>query len=139
MTTNRKLKVVTFRLGGIDYQCQLQKWNMKNNTQDGERFYTFCGADSSGEFREDAEPDYALELSFFSDWKTNGISDYLIVNDQLTVLFYLDHHPDILGEHVRWTGSCKIKAPDVGGEARTTEKSDCVLPILGKPTYARIS
>lgn len=138
MTTNRKLKIITFRLSGVDFQCQLQKWNLANNTEDGEKFYTFCGPGTEGEFREDAEPDYALELTFFSDWRSAGISDYLVLNDQVTVAFYLDHHPDIIGEHVRWTGSCKIKAPNVGGEARTTEMTEVTLPVIGKPTYARI-
>lgn len=135
---NRKLKIITFTLGGNQFQCQLQSWTMNNGTEDGERFYTFCGGGSEGEFREDAEPDYSLELTFFSDWKLNGVSDYLTANDQQTVAFQLDHHPDIPGEYVRWTGSVKIKAPSVGGEARTTEKTEVTLPVIGKPTYARV-
>lgn len=138
MTTNRKLKIVTFRLSGVDFQCQLSSWKMINNTEDGEKFYTFCGPGPEGEFREEAEADYSLELKFFSDWTLAGISSYLTVNDQLIAAFYLDHHPDIIGEHVRWTGSCKIKAPTVGGEARTTEMTEVTLPVIGKPTYTRI-
>lgn len=135
---SRKLKIVTFTLAGISFQCQLQKWKLNNNTEDGERFYTFCGGGPEGEFREDAEPDYALEMTFFSDWRSAGISDYLTVNDQLTVAFLLDHHPDIVGEHVKWTGSVKVKAPPVGGDARKTEMTEITLPVIGKPVYTRI-
>lgn len=138
VTQSRKLKIVTFSLAGITFQCQLQKWNIKNNSPDGEKFYTFCGPGPEGEFREDAEPDYSLEMTFFSDWRSAGISDYLTVNDLAVVAFLVDHHPDIVGEHVKWTGSCKIKAPDAGGEARKTEMTEITIPIIGKPTYTRI-
>lgn len=141
MTTpikSRKLKIITFTLDGNEFQCQLSSWKVTNNTEDGERFYTFCNDTSDGgEFREDAEPQYALELKFFSDWRSGGISDYLVVNDLLVVGFTLDHLPDIVGEHVRWVGNVKIKAPTVGGDARTTEVTEVTLQVIGKPTYSR--
>lgn len=137
-TNHRKLKLLTFMLGGNTFQCQLQNWQLINNTEDGERFYTFCGPDETGEFREDAEPDWALQFNAFADWKLNGLSDYLTANDQVTVAFQLDHHVGIAGEQVRWTGSVKLKAPSVGGDARTTERTEITLPCIGKPTYARV-
>ena len=136
MTTNhRKLKIITFSLGGSSWECQVQKWQILNNSDDGEKMYAFC---PDGEFREDAEPDWMLELTFYSDWRSGGVSDYLTVNDQQTVLFQLDHYPDIPAEHVRWNGSTKIKAPSVGGDARTTEMTEVSLPIIGKPTYLHL-
>lgn len=134
---SRKLKVITFSLAGNAFECQLKDWKMNNNTPDGERFYTYCGP-SGGEFYEEAEPAYALDLKFFSNWRLNGISDYLTVNDQQIVAFVLDHHPDIVGEYVRWSGTLKIKAPPVGGEARTTEMTEVTLPVVGKPAYTRM-
>src|SRR5262245_42341312 len=98
---NRKLKLIEFTVDGTSFECQLQSWNLANNTDDGERMYTFC---PDGEFIEDAEPQYALELTFFSDWRSDGVSDFLWAHDQETVAFQLDHHPDVVGEHVRWTG-----------------------------------
>lgn len=139
---SRKLKVIVFTLAGNPFDCQLQDWKMNNNTPDGERFYTYCSATApfgaGGEFREDAEPDWSLDLKFFSNWRLMGISDYLTQNDGARVAFQLDHHPDIVGEYVRWTGELKIKAPPVGGEARTSEKTEVTLPIFGKPVYTRI-
>lgn len=132
---NRKVKIITFTLDGISYECQVQTWNVANNTEDGERYYAQC---PDGEFREDAEPDYALELTFFADWRSDGISDYLWANDLSLVDFQLDHHPDIPAEHVRWSGEVKIKAPNAGGEARTTEMTEVTLQITGKPVYARV-
>jgi hypothetical protein len=135
---SRKLKIITFTLAGTQFQCQLKSWTMNNNTEDGEKFYTYCGVGAEGEFREEAEPDYSLDLTFFADWRLNGISDYLTANDQATVAFVLDHHPDIAGEFVRWSGNLKIKAPSVGGEARTTEMTETTLPCIGKPAYTRM-
>ena len=138
-THNRKIKIVTFSLGPTgsadNFECQIQSWNIENNSDDGERYYAQC---PDGEFREEAEPDYALALTFFSDWQLDGISDYLWANDGETVSFSLDHHPDVAGEHVRWTGQVKIKAPNVGGESRTTEMTEVTLPIVGKPVYSRV-
>lgn len=131
---NRKLKLIEFSIDGTSFECQVQSWQVVNNTEDGELYYTFC---PDGEFREDAEPDYALELTFFSDWRSDGISDFLTLHDQQTLAFVLDHHPDIPAEHVRWTGEVKVKAPSAGGEARTTEMTEITMPIIGKPVYTR--
>jgi len=132
---SRKLKIITFTLAGVSFQCQLQSWKMNNNTNDGDRFYTFC---ADGEFVEDAEPDYTLELKFLADWTLSGVSDYLWSNDLQVVAFILDHLPDIAGEHVRWSGNAKIKAPTVGGDVRTTELTEATLKCIGKPTYVRL-
>ncbi|WP_435589805.1 hypothetical protein [Micromonospora aurantiaca (nom. illeg.)] len=132
---SRKIKVIEFDIDGTQFECQVQTWNMANNTDDGERYYTQC---PEGEFREEAEPDYALELTFFADWRSNGISDFLTAHDGEEVAFQLDHHPDIPGEHVQWSGFVKIKAPNAGGEARTTEMTEVTLPVKGKPEYARL-
>jgi hypothetical protein len=132
---NRRLKQITFQLGATEFQCQVQSWQLVNNTDDGDLMYTFC---PDGEFREETDDDYSLELTFFSDWRSGGISDYLWENDGETVAFTLDHHPDIAAEHVQWTGNVKIKAPTVGGEARDTETTEVELLCIGKPTYTRV-
>jgi hypothetical protein len=129
---NRKLKLIELGVGANQFECQVKTWNMANNTEDGERFYTFC---PDGEFREAAEPDYALELTFFSDWRSAGVSRYLTLNDQTDVAFTLDHHPDVPAEHVTWTGTVRLKAPSVGGDARTTEMTEVTLQVIGKPVF----
>lgn len=132
---NRKLKVITFDLAGTEFQGQCTNWNLNNNTPDGEQFFVFAEGE---EFREEADPDWSLTMTFFSDWRSGGISDYLQENDEQQVSFQLDHHPDIVGEHVRWTGSVKIKAPTVGGDVRTTETTTVTLQCVGKPAYVRV-
>lgn len=134
---NRKLKKITFTVDGNSFACQLKEWALANNTEDGEKIFSFCGPGEEGEDREESDPDYALEMTFFSDWRSNGISDWSWVNDGRTVGFVLDHHPDIPEEHVTWTGQLKVKAPNVGGEARTTEESEVEWAIIGKPVYTR--
>lgn len=137
-TNHRKLKLLTFTLGGSTFQCQIQNWQLLNNTEDGERFYTFCGPDETGEFREDAEPDWALQFNGFADWRSAGLSTYLQENDQATVGFQIDHHVGVVGEHVRWTGEVKLKATGAGGDARTTERFESTLPCIGKPEFTRV-
>lgn len=131
---SRKVKLIEFTVDGSAFQCQIQKWNMANNTEDGERYYTQC---PDGEFREEAEPDYALELTAFADWRSGGLSDFLTEHDGEKLAFQLDHHPDIAAEHVRWAGTVKVRAPNAGGESRTTEMTEVTLPVKGKPTYSR--
>lgn len=137
-TNSRKLKEITFTLAGNDFKCQLELWRFKNGTQPGERFFTYCGPGPEGEFREDAEPDWELELAFHTDWRLNGISDFLMANDQQQAAYVLVNRPSTAGEAVQFSGTCKIMAPSVGGQARTTEKYDVALPINGKPTYTRL-
>jgi|SRR5919205_3791422 hypothetical protein len=132
---SRRLKEITFTLGGTAFQCQVNKWQLTNATETGDRKYGFC---PDSQFFEETDPDWSLELTFFSDWRSGGISDYLAANDGATVAFVLDHHPDIVAEHVRWSGNCLIKAPNVGGEARTTEVTEVTLPVLDEPTYTRV-
>lgn len=130
---HRRLKLIELEIDGTTYECQVSSWTIENNTDDGERHFTFC---PDGEFREDADPDYALALTFFSDWrKPTGLSHYLWEHDQQWVNFRLDHHPDIPDEHVAWSGQVRLKAPNVGGDVRTEEITEITLPIRGKPTY----
>lgn len=134
MTTHhRRIKVVTFDLGtALGIECQIQNWTMNNNTDDGDKLYAQC---PDGEFRDDAEPDYVLDLVLFADWRSAGITRYLTVSDGLTQTFRLDHHPDFVDEHVAWSGLAKLRAPTVNGEGRTTEMTEVSLPIIGKPTF----
>ncbi|TDD98898.1 hypothetical protein [Jiangella asiatica] len=134
MVNHKKLKEITLTLDGVDYQCQVSNWQVVNNTEDGERFYTFC---PDGEFREEADPDYALELTYFADWTVGGISDVLTTLDGQWVTFLLVNHPDDPDWGVQWTGECKVKAPSAGGAVRTTETQTVTFPIEGKPIYSR--
>lgn len=130
----RRLKTITLTIGETSFESQISSWTLENNTDDGEKFYTFS---PDGEFIEEVEPDYALTLTFFSDWTEGGISDFLVLNDGQDADFVLDHHPDVPEEHVRWSGKVRIKAPNVGGEARTTETQEVTLQCIGKPVYER--
>lgn len=132
---NRKLKFVTFELDGTEYQVQLSNWTLENNSEDGEKFFVYA---ADGEFVEDSDPDYTLNMTFYSDWRSDGISDYLWQNDGATVAFTLDHHPDIALEHVQFSGDVKIKAPTVGGEVRTTEVTEVAFQVVGAVTYTRV-
>ena len=134
----RKIKLIEFGLGtapsDIAFECQVSEWTLNNNTEDGDKIYTLC---PDGEDTEEVDPDYTLDLTFYSDWRSDGISDYLWKHDGETVDFQLDHHPDIPAEHVTWTGQVKIKAPNVGGAARDTEVTEVTLVCVGKPDYVR--
>lgn len=132
---HRRLKVITFELDSVEYQAQITSWRVVNNSTDGDKVFTFA---TDGEFREETDDDYALELKFISDWTSAGISTYLVENDGETVAFTLDHHPDISAEHVQWTGDCVVKAPSVGGDVRTTEMTEITLQVIGKPAFARV-
>lgn len=132
---NRKLQVLTLDIGGNEFQIQCRLAELQNNTDDGTTFFTF---DPAGTFVEAADDAYALNLEFYADWRSDGVSDYLWANDGTTVSFQLDHHPDVALEHVRWVGEVLIKAPTVGGEVRTTEITATVLQCAGKPTYTRV-
>lgn len=134
---NRKLKQIVFDLGGNEFQVQVTTWNMNNNTADGEQTHTFGGDDSS--FIDEADPDYSLTLTVLADWRSGGISRWLQEQDNNTVSFQLDHHPGVVGEHVRWTGEVKIKAPSVGGDVRTTETQSVTLPCVGKPDFVAVA
>jgi len=137
---SRKIKLVEFSLGtdpsDIAFECQLNTWQLNNNTEDGDKIYTLC---PTGEDEEETDPDWSIDMTFFADWRSDGISDYLMVHDGETVTLSLNHHPDIPAEHVRWVGQVKIKAPSVGGEARTTEMTETTLNFIGKPEYSRPS
>lgn len=132
---NRRIKNTEITFGDDnDFQCQVQSWTLANNSSDPERIYTQC---PDGVDFEEVDDEWALELTFFSDWRSAGVSDYLIANDGENVAFTLVHHSGVEGEEVTWTGTVRIKAPSVGGEVRTTEMTEVTLQILGKPVYTR--
>lgn len=135
----RRLKLINFTLDNISFECQINSWSLDPGTKDGNRQYTFC---VDGIFIEETDDEPTLDLKFFGDWRSAGISDYLWTNENKIANFTLDHHPLIIGEHVRWSGQVLIKPFPVGGDARTTEASEVTLQIVGTLgsglTYARI-
>ena len=130
----QRLKTIEFAIGATQFECQISKWQITNNTDDGDRQFTFC---PDGEFYEEADPTYALELTFFADWRSAGISEFLWANDGTTAAFTLVHLPGVAGEEQTWTGTVKVKAPTVGGDVRTTEVQEITLPIIGRPDKVR--
>lgn len=124
----RRLKLITFTLDGVAFECQLNSWTLDPGSNDGDRQYTYC---PDGQFVEETDDEPTLQLKFFSDWRSAGISNFLWSNANETVGFVLDHHPDIVGEHVRWTGQVLIKPAPVGGDARTTEITEITLSVVG--------
>lgn len=135
---HRKLKQIQFSIGAVSYECQVQTWNLDPGVGEGERMYSQC---PQGEFIEEPTPEGTLELTFYADWRSDGISDFLMSNSGTSASFTLDHHPDIPDEHVQWNGQVRIAAPPVGGEARTTEMTEVTLQILGDVTdgYGRVA
>ena len=131
----RRLKIITFTLSGISFECQISNWTMTNNTEDGAKTFTYC---PDSEFRTETDYNYSLALRAFADWRSNGFSDFLWTYDRTVANFVLDHHPDIVGEHVRWSGTVVLRAPTVGGDVRTIEESSATFPVIGKPEYLRI-
>lgn len=136
----RRLKIITFTLDGVSFDCQITSWTLDPGIKTGDRVYTYCSAgEGQNSFIEETDGEPTLELKFLSDWTENGISDYLWSHNMETADFVLDHHPDIPGEHVRWSGQVQIQAPPAGGDARDTETGDITLPIIGVPVYERVS
>ncbi|PZG18980.1 hypothetical protein C1I95_12440 [Micromonospora craterilacus] len=131
----RKVKYITLSIDSNPFECQVRSWKLNNNTEDGEKIFTQC---PEGEVREEADPDWSLDLTMLADWRENGISDWLTVHDGETVAFAIGHHPDRPAEHVTWTGQVIIKAPSVGDEARATENTEITLQCVGKPVYGRV-
>lgn len=134
-TNQRKRKQITFTLDGNTYECQIMNAVITNNTEDGEKFFTYC-APPDNEFREEADDDYALELTYFVDWGVGGISRVLEALDQQTVAFSFVDYPDVPEWQSTKSGSVKVKAPNYGGEVRTTDQKELTLPIIGKPAIA---
>lgn len=131
----RRLKLITFTLNAVSFECQVNSWTLDPGIQDGDRQYTFC---PDGQFTEETDPDPTLALKFFSDWRANGISDFLWAQNGNVVPYVLDHHPDIAAEHVRFSGTARIKAGPVGGDARTTEITETTLQLQEMPVYLHL-
>lgn len=126
----KRLKLIEFSLDGNQFECQVQSWVLDLGEEDGDRLYSFC---PDGETVEETDPDPTLELKFYADWRSAGVSRWLWQNRGTTVDFVLDHHPDVAAEHITWTGQVYIKAPPAGGEARETEMSEVTLQVIGIP------
>lgn len=142
----RRLKYIVLTLGDSPdeqtFECQVSNWAINNNTDDGDKLFSFCYDPvnpNAGETREEVEPDYSLHLDLFADWRRSvagqGFSTWQWQHDGQIMAFRLDNHPDIAGEHVAWTGTLKVKAGSAGGDARTTEMQAVDWPIIGIPDF----
>lgn len=131
---NRKIKLIIFDLGGTTFQCQIENFNFINNTPDGAKIYSMC---PDGVAIEETDEDWALQFRFFSDWRVGGISDFLMLHDGEDVAITVEHHPDIPAEHTVWDAVLRIKAPNVGGDIKVTERQEATMQCVAKPTYTR--
>jgi hypothetical protein len=131
---HRKIKTIVLDIGGTTYQCQIENFNFINNTPDGEKIYSMC---PNGVDLEETDEDWALSLRWFADWRSGGLSDFLMLNDGQNAAVTLEHHPDIAEEHTVWEGTMRIKAPNVGGDVKVTERQEQTFQLLEKPTYTR--
>ncbi|PWW50264.1 hypothetical protein [Actinokineospora spheciospongiae] len=131
----RRIKMIQFTLESVAYECQVQSWKLDPGIEDGERQYTQC---PDGTFIEETDDDPSLELKFFSDFRSAGIDSYLWANRGRVVDFQLDHHPEITGEHVRWSGTLIVKPGPAGGEARATETTEVTMQIVTLNEMERI-
>lgn len=137
IVNTRRLKQIIFTVNGVTgFECQLQSWTINNNTPEGQRQYTFC---PNGQFVEEADPAWTLDLRFFSDWRSQGVSHFLWTNRGLPATITIRHHPGIIGEEKQFTVQTTIRAPSVGGDARTTEQTSVTLTIAGEPDYQPMS
>lgn len=127
----RRLKTVTFTVAGVDVGCQLTSWKLDPGIKDGDRVYTFCSDQTNNVFIEETDDEPSLDLKFVSDWRSGQVSDFLWANNGTVVAFSVDHHPDIVGEHVQFSGNVFIKAAPVGGDARETEMTEITLQVVG--------
>jgi hypothetical protein len=130
---NRKLKQIVLDIGGTEFQAQLREWALNDETDDPETFFVY---EPGEEFVEVPDPAYTLECTFYADWRSGGISDWLWTHRGEQVAFELTHHPDIPAEAKIFSGQLLVKAPSVGGEVRTTEESSVTFPIVGDIVYA---
>ncbi|QRP48004.1 hypothetical protein [Amycolatopsis sp. FDAARGOS 1241] len=130
----RRLKVITLTIGGVSVECQLSSWTLDPGVQDGDRLYTYC-PDGTAIGETDAEP--TLAVTAFSDWSAGGFEDFLWTNRGTVVEFELNHHPDITGEHVRWTGQLMAQPAPVGGDRGDNETTEITFQVIGDPVYSR--
>lgn len=138
----RRLKIMTLIIDGSAYDGQVNSFTLDPNAKAGNQQYTYSSAgEGQNSFYEETDDQWSLKLKFFSDWRDGEISDILSdpANNKKVVDFQIDHHPDIVGEHIRWTGQMMILMPAIGGDTRTTESQDVTFPVIGEPVKERMS
>lgn len=130
-----QLKYVSLDIGGNEFRAAISTWRLVDNTEDPEKIYSY-GADGQNEDTEEEVPDWALELTFFSDWRTpTGLNHYLWTNAGQVVTYTIGHHLGTTGEDPEFSGEVRLKRTPVGGQVRTTEVTELTLPIVGVPDY----
>jgi hypothetical protein len=136
----RRVKTISFMMNSVEYSTQISDWKVSAGIKTGNRIYTQSVAgEGHNSLIEETDGVPVLTLTFLADWTAGGISDYLWQHNMTVVTYTLDHHPDIVGEHIQFSGTVQLQAPDTGAIARTSESQTVNLPIIGAiPTYARI-
>lgn len=130
-----QLKYVSFDIGGTDFRAAIKTWRLVDNTDEPETIYSY-GPDGQNEDTEEENPAWALELEFYSDWRTpTGLNHYLWTNAGTTVTYTIGHNLGSTGEDPEFSGEVKLKRTSVGGEVRTTEMTELTLPVVGVPDY----
>lgn len=136
--THRRYKTAIITIGGAtDYSCQVMATKPTNNTDDGDKFFTFC-ADGTGEGREETDDDWSVDMKWKSDWTPSGLNRYVELHAGETVELSINFDNDVTDWDRTWTGDVVLKSPGDGGDARAPQESEVTWTYIGKPdlTYA---
>lgn len=133
----RRLKTITLTLDGVEVSGQIKTWKFDPGFTLGDQQFTFATAgEGHNSFFEETDPKPTLQLGFYDDWRSGGISDLLWSTAPNTVAdFTLQHHPDVTAEHITITGSLVVLPHPIGGDVRTTEVGDQTFGVLAGYTY----
>jgi hypothetical protein len=119
-----------------EYNCDAHTAEIVSTPGDEVSYVTLC---PDGSFTEIGRTSYALHIVAAQDWSATGLARFLWDNEGALATFTYQPHGaaiDPSDSTPGMTGSVRLVAPNMGGEAESYAELDVTMPCTAKPTLA---
>jgi hypothetical protein len=119
-----------------EFNCDAHTAEIVSTPGDEVSYATLC---PDGSYTEIGRTSYALHIVAAQDWSSTGLARFLWDNEGALATFtYQPHGAATVPSDTTpgMTGSVRLVAPNMGGEAESYAELDVTMPCTAKPTLA---
>jgi hypothetical protein len=120
----------------LEFNCDAHTAEIVTTPGSDVTYATLC---PDGSFSEVGRSTYALHIVAAQDWSATGLARFLWDNEGAQAEFQYQPHGVAIApsdDTPGMTGTVRLVAPNMGGEAENYAELDVTLPCTAKPTIA---
>jgi|SRR5215217_1126943 len=128
LNVNRN-KNISFTLDGTSVDCQVQSYTFDPGIDDGDVLYSYCSSGANRTVQE-VDDNPTLDVTFYADFHTTGVSRFLWEHKGEDVDFELVHLNDKADQKFTVTGVLRARPGPLGGDVRDNDMTETTFQVI---------